>query len=311
VVGLMKTTSLFVLLAALAVPLRAQTIDDGIMMADHALQVGNAYTHDSWNEYWEGTLKRTNGNIGTITTQTNAQTVAYGFTDRVTFLGAVPLVWTRPSQGVLAGQRGMQDILLGGKYSFLELSSGKRGTLRAIAALQGALPLSNYTPDFAPLSIGNHSRRLSARLTVNYQSNPGWYLNASTAYWRRADVMLDRPYYFTDNQYFLTNQVDMPDVVDSVVSAGYLKHNLNANISYWQQTTQGGGDIRRQDMPFVSNRMNVSRVGGMAMYPIPRLSRLALKLAASYVVDGRNVGQSTTISTEFIYALHDRGRQIR
>jgi hypothetical protein len=49
----------------------------------------------------------------------------------------------------------------------------------------------------------------------------------------------------------------------------------------------------------------------MAMYPIPRLSRLALKLAASYVVDGRNVGQSTTISTEFIYALHDRGRQIR
>jgi Putative MetA-pathway of phenol degradation len=308
----MKTASLFVLLAAAsALPLHAQTIDDGIMMAGHALQVGNVYTHDSWDEYWEGALKRTNGNIGTITTQTNAQTLAYGFTDRVTFIGNVPLVWTRASQGVLAGQRGMQDLVLGGKYSFLERSSSTRGTLRAIAVMAGVLPLSNYTPDFAPLSIGNHSRRLSARLTLNYQSNPGWYLNASAAYWRRADVTLDRPYYFTDNQFFLTNQVDLPDVADWVMSAGYLKHNLHADISYARQTTQGGGDIRRQDMPFVSNRVNFSRVGAMAMYPIPKFSRVAFQFAVARVVDGRNVGQATTISAGLIYALHDQGRQIR
>ena len=64
-------------------------------------------------------------------------------------------------------------------------------------------------------------------------------------------------------------------------------------------------------MPFVSNRMNVSRVGGMAMYPIPKINRLAFKLAASYIVDGRNVGQSTTFSTGLLYSLHHRGRQIR
>jgi hypothetical protein len=308
----MKSTPLFVLLAAaLAVPLHAQTIDDGIMMAARALQVGDVYTHDSWNQYWEGTLKRTNGNLGTVTTESNAQTMAYGFTDRVTFLGSVPFVWTHPSQGVLQPQRGMQDIVLGGKYSFLELSSQRRGMLRAIVALQGAFPLSNYTPDFAPLSIGNQSQRLSTRLTLNYQSNPGWYLNASTAYWRRADVTLDRPFYFTENQLFFTNQVEMPDVVDWIASAGYLKHNLNANISYSQQTTRGGGDIRRQDMPFVSNRMNFSKVGAMAMYPVPKLNRLAVKFAVGYLVAGRNVGQSTTFGLEFLYALHDRGRQIR
>jgi outer membrane putative beta-barrel porin/alpha-amylase len=302
----------FVLLAAaLAAPLHAQTIDDGIMMAGHALQVGNIYTHDSWDQYWEGTLKRTNGNIGTITTQTNSQTFAYGFTDRVTVLGNVPLVWTNPSMGVLAGQRGMQDLVLAGKYSFLERTPGRKGMLRAIFVLEGALPLTKYTPDFAPLSIGNHSRRMAARLTLNYQSNPGWYLNASGAYWRRADVTLDRPYYFTDNQFFLTNVVDMPDVTDWIVSAGYLKHNLNANISWMQQTTQGGGDIRRQDMPFVSNRVNFSRIGAMAMYPVPKMDRLAFQLAASHIVDGRNVGQATTIGVGFLYALHDRGRQIR
>ena len=88
--------------------------------------------------------------------------------------------------------------------------------LRAIVALQGAIPLSNYTPDFAPLSIGNHSRRLSARLTLNYQIEARLVPQRHRPRtWRRADVTLDRPYYFTDNQFFLTNQVDMPDVVDS------------------------------------------------------------------------------------------------
>src|SRR5580765_323625 len=113
----MKTASVVLLAAALAAPLHAQTIDDGIMMASHALQVGDIYTHDSWNQYWEGALKRDNGNLGTVTTQSNAQTVRYGFTNRVTFIGTVPFVWTRPSQGVLQPQRGMQDLMLGGKYS--------------------------------------------------------------------------------------------------------------------------------------------------------------------------------------------------
>src|SRR4051812_24286446 len=112
----MKTIPFVVLAATLAVPLQAQTIDDGIMMTARAVQVGNVYTRDSWDQYWEGALKRANGNLGTVTTQSNAQILAYGFTGRVTFVGAVPLVWTHPSQGVLAGQRGMQDIMLGGKY---------------------------------------------------------------------------------------------------------------------------------------------------------------------------------------------------
>jgi hypothetical protein len=307
----MKTASLVLLAAALAAPLHAQTIDDGIMMASHALQVGDIYTHDSWNLYWEGALKRDNGNIGTVTTQSNAQTVRYGFTNRVTFIGSVPFVWTRPSQGVLQPQRGMQDLMLGGKYSFLERSSPTRGLVRAIFALEGALPLSNYTPDFAPLSIGNHSPRLAGRLTLNYQTNPGLYLNGTTAYWRRADVTLDRPYYFTEDQLFLTDTVDLPDVVEWAASIGYLKHNLNANVTYSRQSTQGGGDIRRQDMPFVSNRVNFSKVGAMAMYPIPILKDLAFQFSVDHVVEGRNVGQSTTYSVGFLYSLYHRGRLIR
>jgi outer membrane putative beta-barrel porin/alpha-amylase len=307
----MKTLSFALLAAAISVPLRAQTIDDGIMMTAGSLQAGNIYTRDAWDEYWEGTLKRTNGNIGTITTQTNSWTAVYGLTDRVSVMGSAPLVWTRPSQGVLAGQRGMQDVTIGGKYSFLERSSKTRGTLRAIVALSGSFPLTNYTPDFAPLSIGNQSQKISPRLTLNYQTENGLYANVSTSYARRADVMLDRPFYFTDNQFFLTSRVTMPDVVDYVASAGYLNHNLNASIAYSEQTTQGGGDIRRQDAPFVSNRQNFSRLAAMAMYPIPKFNRVAFQFSVAHVLDGRNVGQSTTYGFGFLYSHSAHGRLIR
>ena len=307
----MKTIALFVLLTALAAPLHAQTIDDGIMMTTRSVQAGNIYTRDTWDEYWEGTLKRTNGNLGTVTTQTNAWAVAYGVTDRVSIFGSVPLVWTRPSQGVLQPQRGMQDIMLGGKYAFIERHSERYGQLRAILALSGSFPLSDYTNDFAPLSIGTQSQRITPRLTLNYQTDTGIYLNGTTGYTRRADVTLDRPYFFTDDVLTLSNQVPMPNVVDWTVSAGYLKHDLNTYLGYSQQTTKGGGDIRRQDMPFVNNRVNFSRVEAMAMYPVPKINAVAFQFAAAHILDGRNVGQSTTLTFGVLYSRAHKGRLIR
>jgi hypothetical protein len=298
----MKTLSLSVLLAALAAPLHAQTIDDGIMMTAKSLQTGYVYSHDSWNEYWEGTLKRTNGNIGTITTQSSAWAVLYGLNNRLTLVGSVPFVSTNPSQGVLQGQHGMQDLTIGGKYSFLERSSQKYGALRAIVALSGSFPMSSYTPDFAPLSIGSQSQRITPRLTLNYQTDTGVFLNGTTSYTRRADVTLDRPYYFTDNQFFLTNQVEMPNVSDYALSVGYLKHDLHVHLAYSQQTTEGGGDIRRQDAPFVSNRQNFSKVDVMGMYPIPKINAIAFQFSAARILDGRNVGQSTTLTFAVLYS---------
>src|SRR5260221_12026658 len=100
----MKTLRLLVLVASLPASLHGQTIDDGVMMAKHNLLIGDLYSHDSWEEYWEGTLKRVNGNIGTVTTQTNNLSATYGFSSRLTLIAVIPYVWTRPSQCVLQGQ---------------------------------------------------------------------------------------------------------------------------------------------------------------------------------------------------------------
>jgi hypothetical protein len=303
----MKLLPLLVLLASLPVSLHAQTIDDGIMMPKDTLFTGDLYSHESWNQYWEGTLKRGNGNIGTITTQTDFWSADYGITDRLNFIVTMPYVWTRASQGVLQGMKGFQDIVLAGKFSFLERPLSKHGSLRAIGVLSGGIPLTDYTPDFQPLSIGSASRRASGRLTLNFQSNPGWFLNGSTAYTWRANVTLDRPYYYTDGHLFLSNDVVMPNVVDYVVSAGYLKRSFMTTISFSQQRTQGGGDIRRQDSPFISNRMDFSKVGAMVMYPLPKLRNLGLQIAYAHTIDGRNVGQATTFTTGLLYRYHFNG----
>ena len=73
--------------------------------------------------------------------------------------------------------------------------------------------------------------------------------------------------------------------------------------SFFQLKTLGGGDIRRQDIPFVSNRMNADRVGGMVMYPIPGLRGLAVNGAAAYTLDGRNVGRATTVTAGVTYMV--------
>ena len=70
-----------VLLACLAPPANAQSIDDGQMVRPRELLTGTVYSHDSWDEYWEGPLKRTNGNIGRITTRTTAWCANYGLTN--------------------------------------------------------------------------------------------------------------------------------------------------------------------------------------------------------------------------------------
>jgi hypothetical protein len=292
-----------VLAASFATPLRAQTIDDGLMMPKKALCTGFLYGHESWQRYWEGTLKRTNGNIGTITTRSLTWTGAYGITDRLNVIAMVPYVWTEASQGVLQGQSGFQDVTVALKYDLLDTPFTSAGSLRTIVVAAAGTPASDYTPDFYPLSIGSASSRFSGRATLFFQAKAGWFVHGSAAYTWRGNVTLDRPSYFTDGRLYLSDEVAMPDVFDYTVSAGYVKGGLQVPVSFSQQTTLGGGDIRRQDMPFVSNRMNFSKVNALVMYYLPSPKDLAVRIAGTYTVDGRNVGQATTFTAGLLYTF--------
>lgn len=288
------------LLAALPVRAGAQMIDDGVMLPKRALFTGGMYSWDRWSEYWEGTLRRENGNIGTITTEVNTWYANYGVTDRLNVIGAVPYVWTNASQGVLAGINGLQDLTLAAKYSFVERETTG---LRAIGVFSAAIPMTDYNPELLPLSIGLASTRFTARGTLNYHTEPGWFVNATGGHTWRTDVTLDRPYFFTGDDFVMSDQVDMPGVVDYTGSAGYMKGPVMIAGMVSQQWTLGGDDIRRQDMPLVSNRMNATRLGVMGMYPVPKLRGLVAQGGYAYTLAGRNVGQARTFSFGLLYSL--------
>ncbi|MDB4872271.1 MAG: hypothetical protein JWL97_3275 [Gemmatimonadales bacterium] len=283
-------------------PVVAQSIDDGSTMPKGSLSAGVLYSHDSWDQYWEGTLKRTNGNIGTLTTQSVTFVGGYSVTDRLSVMASLPYIWTHASQGVLHDMNGVQDLALAAKFRLLSTGPSAHGTFSAFVAGVAALPTSSYTPDFYPLSIGTAGRRAAGHLVLGFQSNSAWFANASASYMWCNNVRLNRSSYYTNGQLYLTNVVVMPNVVDYTLSAGVDKGHWRVPITLVQQRTLGGGDIRRQDMPFVSNRMDFVKLDGGVMYALPK--NVSISLGAGRVLTGRNVGQSTTFTSGLVYALH-------
>jgi hypothetical protein len=282
---------------------KAQTFTDGLMMNNKDLCTGFIYSNDSWKNYWEGSLKRDNGNIGTLTTKSVAWMGAYGVTDKINVIAMVPYVWTHATKGTMQGMQGLQDLTIGAKYNFFKKAIGSSEFSNFLVGSFSA-PLSDYTPDYLPLSIGLASKRLSGRFTTNYKLSSGWYATGNIGYTWRSNITLDRPAYFTDGVQTFSDEVWMPNVFDYSFNVGYLKNGFQAFVAYTQQTTLGGGDIRRQDMPFASNRMNFSRVDVTAKYFIPKINNLAVWAGLGYTVAGRNVGQSTSYIAGILYTFH-------
>lgn len=280
-----------------------QTIEDGIMMGRGLLCAGYMYTNDQWTEYWEGSLKRSNGNIGTLTTESHQIFANYGITNKWNVIAHLPFMQTGASAGVMAGHRGWQDATIAAKYKFFETPFTERGSLRAIAVVHASIPMSDYTPDLLPFSIGTASRRIAVRGTTHYRDRTGWFINGTSAYTWRDGVTLDRPFYYTDGRLVFSDRVDMPNMVDFTASSGYIKNDLVLSAMYAGQRVLGGGDIRRQDMPFVSNRMDLDRVGVWAKIPIPKHEALSIVAGYSRVIAGRNVGQSNTLTVGAMYLV--------
>ena len=92
-----------------------------------------------------------------------------GITHRLNLLSNVPYVWTEASQGVLHGMNGVQDLSIAARYTLLEREQSPVGALRLLGVFAAAFPLTDYTPDFQPLSIGSASTRMSWRGTPSTQ----------------------------------------------------------------------------------------------------------------------------------------------
>jgi hypothetical protein len=297
-----KILLLFLVLSG-SFQLMAQIPTDGLLMPTKSLCTGFMFQQDQWNEYWEGSLRRNNGNIGTLTTQSVMWYGVYGVNTRLNLMAMAPYVKTKASAGTMQGMQGVQDLTIAAKYQLIEAAAGP-GRFMMFAGASVSVPLTNYAPDYLPFSIGSHAKTIAGRINMNYTSDLGLYLNTSGGYTFRSNILLDRPEYYTDGQYYATDEVDMPNVFDFKLDVGYHKGPIQGELSYSQMKTLGGGDIRRQDMPFPSNRMNAGRLNALVMYYVPWPKNFGVRGMLSETLAGQNVGKTRTYMVGVLYTIY-------
>ena len=279
----------------------AQTENDAIMMNKNLFCVGAVFSHSSWTNYWEGTFKRDNPNLGTVSTTMIGLMGNYGLTNKINLIFNVPYVQTNASAGTMRGESGIQDLSFTAKYNFLEKNFGTNSfSLYTMAGF--SVPLTSYTADYLPLSIGLRSKTATLRLMADFQHG-NFFGTASTSYTKRDNIMIDRNSYFTTRMHY-TSEVDMPDAIGSNFRAGYRTQWIIAEAVYETWVTQKGGfDITKNNMPFPSNTMNMARLGINAKYVFKKMPMLSLIGGANSVTSGRNVGQATTFYGGAFYII--------
>ncbi len=295
-----------ILLIFSSIPLfsNAQTEQDALMMPERNLCVAGIAGYNSWTNYWEGTFKRDNENIGRFSTRYGLLMLSYGLKRNINVMASVPYVSTKATQGTLSGLNGIQDIGLFIKWRPIQKKLGKQDiSLFGVGGF--STPSNDYNIDFMPMSIGLGSSVLSARLIVDIQRNK-FFSTLSAGYMYRGNVDIDRPAYYTTRQ-INSYEVEMPNAGNFQLRTGYRSKKLVAEASLSNMTTFGGFDIRKNDMPFVSNKMNSTNAGLEAKY-YPFSQTLGINANVWHTLKGRNVGQATGYSAGILYTVNFKSK---
>jgi hypothetical protein len=275
----------------------AQMPHDVIYMPKKTACFAVSYSNSTWSKYWENTLKRENLNIGTHTTQSAMAMVAAGITNKLNVIVGLPYISTKTSAGNLMGQKGIQDLSGWLKYKLVENDKG----ISLHGVIGASMPLTNYVPDFLPMSIGLQAKTATGRLIANYTHKSGVYLTAHASYIYRSNIKIDRDAYQADNRIYNTNEVRVPNMTDVAARVGYWKKGIQAEVFVEKFSGVGGDNIRRNDMPFPSNNMTATSLGFYGKY---QPKNIGFNVRVAHVLDGLNVGQSTSYSIGFLYQLN-------
>ncbi|HEY0058748.1 MAG TPA: hypothetical protein VGB56_06410, partial [Flavisolibacter sp.] len=270
-IGRFYLSFIFILLFAPSL-VRAQTESDAIMMFKNNICFGPTFSYSSWTNYWEGTHKRDNANLGKVSTKAYTIMANYGISNTLNVMVGLPYIQTKASAGQLHSMNGVQDFSLWLKWQPVQKEIGKG--IFSLFTLGGyALPASSYNADFMPLSIGSGSKSLSIRVMGDYQLD-NWFATASATYVRRENIKIDREAYYTTEMHY-TNEVKMPDAAQFNFRAGLRTGRWIAEAVANNATTLGGFDITKNNMPFPSNRMNMTTVGAHFKYETTFLTGLS------------------------------------
>ncbi|MBK6996454.1 MAG: hypothetical protein IPH31_16545 [Lewinellaceae bacterium] len=278
----------------------AQTPTDGLMMPQGQLCILGQYSNSKWENYWQGETKRSNLNLGNLTTQNAMLMGNYGITKNLNAMIGLPYVWTSSDVSYITGQKGLQDLSVFVKYQALEIEAAG-GAFKVQATGGLSTPVTNYTPDLLPFSIGLHSQTASLRAVLNYTADFGLYVTAQAGHTWRSNTTIDHNSYIFDNKLIYSDEMPVPNVFDYSARLGFIKPRYQAEVWYDAFTGLSGDDIRYNETPQASNKMAAAQAGVFGKYFITK--RFALLASVSQVLSGRNVGEALTWTAGATYFL--------
>ncbi|GAA5041177.1 hypothetical protein GCM10011506_42590 [Marivirga lumbricoides] len=293
----------------LSISLQAQTPSDALMMNSKQICFLLDYNYSSFDNYWEGELKRENQTIAMVKRNSILSMVAVGILDNLNFYAGVPYIKTEsthPNGGKFAGASGFQDLTVALKYRWLNKQLGN-GRLAGLATIGFSIPVSQYLPDYMPYSIGLGTPELSYRAILECRHNSDWYLRGAGTYLWRGYAKAEREYYYNNGSYY-TPWMDVPSAItaEAVIGKWLFSDALQIELSYLGSRSLSGDDIRPYNPPQPTNKVHMDRVGVFAHYFFPKLKGLGFLAYHNRIVAGRNVPEMNTTGFGATYFFNYR-----
>ncbi len=286
-----KTGGILVL-SCLLLPGLAQMPDDGFTMGKGELCFVAGYKQSQWKHYWEGTRLRQNLNIGRFTSKAFMPMLGFGVTDKLNLFVSLPYINNSSNVGNMTGKKGWQDFSFAAKYHLLDIT--KRKMRYALFGTAGfSLPATNYVPDYLPYSLGIGSKTATLRLVGHVVYKEDFFATIQGGYNFRSNITVDRQTYYTDAQHY-SDEMKIPDMWDASIKVGYDNYRIRTNVHYMLMNSTSGSDIRRNDMPYPGNKMDMQAVGVDVLLWVPYVKGLAVTGTADETIAGRNMGRAFT-----------------
>ena len=247
---------------------------NGFLPARGEGAVAFAFTGESYDEFWRGTTKVSNVNVGEVSTDSFTTWMTWGFTDDLAIV--VNLAYVDAAGDGLAGfeDSGVQDGAVLAEYRFASVASG-RATHSFVGAAGLRTPLSDYEGN-APVSLGDDTTDTLLRFVYHLESGR---------------------FYFSQQIGYDLRGGDAPDGLPLYTELGWTAGRVTWTLLYAQIIADGGTDIGDPGFTFPSNQDEYQRIGGKAFIRLG--DRYGLSLLGFTTLDGRNSGDATGLSAGF------------
>lgn len=260
-----------ILILSLKLSLLAQAPVDGWNKGKGNLDLVGSFTFETFGQYYAG------NDLTPISRASTAISAfgAYGITNWWDVQLNIPFIYTQPKYS------GLQDLAFYTKARFVQMNLSNSQLSFLISAGFSA-PLMNY-PTESLFSIGQQTTAFDGRGIVQWKHNSGWFVMAQSGHTYRMDPV--------------------PSSFPFSAKLGLAKAEYFVEAWFDYQNAFGGFDYQDgTNSSFRTFGVSYSKVGASFYKPF-KSGKGGWSVMGSYILSGRNVGQTIGVSAAYIRKL--------